>query len=248
MKNDFVTVTTLLWDDPTRDQQRNYKFGVEHVLIWRNMIARNLSIPHEFVCITNMMAAANELRKNDIRPVPLDMAKHVPGTVFVRLMLRRPDIGGILGRRVFMTDLDVVITGNIDSIVSRDEDNVLWRNPRFEPGGRRAFYQSSIQLFDAGARSYLYTDFQPGVTDKWINRRFGAAEQAWISERLPWDEAYWDESWGIYGAGRIFDGRPDGGVTSELPANTKIVSCPGQRAPWQEEFMQIHPWAKEHYR
>lgn len=254
--NNMVTVTTLFWQDPVRMRRRNYDFKLEQILIWRNMIARNLTLPHEFVCIIGTMdqagmvdldALAAELRREGIRPVPLDKSKHVPGTVFVRLMLRRPDIGGILGPRIFMTDLDVVIVANIDSIVDRPEDSVWWRNPNYEPGGRRAYIQSSVQLFDAGARSFLYTEFDPQITPTWVNRRFGAAEQAWFAERLKWqDEAFWTEDDGIYGAMRLGDSAD--GAGKELPPNAKIISCPGQRAPWQEEMQKSHPWIAEHYR
>jgi hypothetical protein len=82
MKNDFLTCVTFLWDDPTRDKSRNYKCGLEHVMIWRNMIDRNLTVPHETVCVTNMKSVAADLEKDGIRPVPLDMSKHVPGTVY----------------------------------------------------------------------------------------------------------------------------------------------------------------------
>jgi hypothetical protein len=162
-------------------------------------------------------------------------------------MLRRPDIGGILGGRIFMTDVDVVIVANIDSIVSREEDCVWWKNPNYEPGGRRAYIQSSVQLFSAGARSYLYTDFKPDSTPALANRRFGAAEQAWFSERLDWEkEAFWTEADGIYGAMRLGDSAD--GAGKELPPGAKIISCPGQRAPWQPEFQEANPWAKEFYR
>lgn len=212
------------------------------------MIQRNLTLGHEFACVTNRQDWARELEKNGIRAVPLDMSRHIPGTCYVRLMLRRPDIGGVLGRRILMTDIDVVVVGNIDTIVDRPEDSVFWRNPNWTPDAdcKRAFYQSSIQLFDAGARSFLYTEFQVGVTDLWANRRFGGREQAWISERLDWNEAYWDETSGVYGAGRLGD--TTSGVTSELPANAKIISCPGNRAPWQGDFQKLNPWAAEHYR
>jgi hypothetical protein len=247
-KNEFLTVTTCLWEDPARDQIRSYKFTPRHVITLRNMVRRNLAIPHEFVCLINSGEYVRPLYAEGIRTVAMDMSKHVPGTVCCRLMLRRPDIGGILGRRIVSLDLDIVITGNVDAIFGREEDNVLWRNPNYEPGGRRAFYQSSIQLFDAGARSFLYTDFDPKVTPTWMNRRFGGAEQAWFAERLPWDEAHWDASHGIYGAGRLFDGKMGSGVGSELPENARIVSFPGNREPSQAEVKELHPWVKEHYR
>ena len=209
------------------------------------MVQRNLTLPHEFVCVTDSADTAKELAKDKIRCVPLDMAKHVPGTCFVRLMLRHPNLAGWLGRRIMNLDLDCVIVGNIDEIASRAEDSVFWHNPNF-PAPRRAFYQTSIQLLTAGTRSELWHDFDPTLTPRWVNRRFGGAEQAWVSERLGWDEAYWDASHGIYGAGRLGD-RIDG-VGTELPDNAKIVFFPGNREPGQPEVQERHPWVNEHYR
>lgn len=239
MKDDFLTVTCFLWTDPTRKSRgHDYTFTPDHVVILRNMVARHLTIPHEFVCVTD-----KPFRAEGIRCVPLDMTKHVPGTVFARLMLRRPDIGGYLGKRICNLDLDCVVVGSLDDIVGRSEDSVFWRNPNY-PAPGRAFYQTSIQLFTAGARSELWNDFDPTWTPTWVNRRYGGAEQAWVSERLSWDEAHWDESHGIYGAGRL-GGK---GVYSELPDNARIVFFPGNREPSQPETQAKHPWIKEHYR
>ena len=236
MRNELLTIVTFLWSDPAR--KRNYTFTPDHVLVLRNMVARHLTIPHEFVCVTD-----RPFNAPGIRCVRLDATKHVPGTVFARLMLRRPDIGGILGRRILSLDLDCVIVGNIDYIAERPEDAVFWRNPNF-PAPGRAFYQTSIQLFTAGARSELWTDFDPQETPRWINRRFGGAEQAWVSERLDWNEAYWDELDGVYGAGRL----GGEGVYTELPANARIVFTPGNREPSQPETQEKHPWIRDHYK
>jgi len=241
MKDDFLTVVTYLWTDPARI--RNYTFNPGHVVILRNMVARHLSRPHEFVCVTNSKQVADTLARDTIRCVPLDGTTHVPGTVFARLMQRRPDIGGILGHRILSLDLDCVIVGGLDPIVDRNEESVWWRNPNF-PAPQRAFYQTSIQLFTAGSRSELWTDFDPQITPSWVNRRFGGREQAWVSERLDWDEPYWDESHGVYGAGRL----GGEGIYTELPANARIVFTPGNRAPHQPETQEKHPWIEEHYR
>lgn len=245
-KNDHITFASFLWKDKAR--QRSYSFDVEHVLILRSMLQRNCTLGHELAVITNSEAIAGRLAKEDVRCVPLDESKHVPGTCAVKLMARRPDIGGILGRRIALLDLDIVITGNVDEIFSRADPCVFYRNPNYEAGGRRAFYQGSIQLFTAGQHSFLYTEFDPNVTPALASRRFGGMEQAWISERLDWNEPYWDASHGIYGAGRIFRDKQDNGVVAELPENAKIVVCPGDRAPWQEEMQKSHPWIVEHYR
>lgn len=234
----MLTVVTFLWDDPHR--RRDYKFGPSHVLTVKRMVERHLSIPHEFVCVTDH-------KIEGVRCVPIDWRKHVPGTCFVKLMMHRPDIAGLLGRRILYLDIDCVVTGSLDALVLHAADAVFWRNPNYEMP-RRAFYQGSIQLFTAGARSELWTDFDPIETPKWINRRYGGAEQAWISERLPHSESIWTEEHGVYGAGRLFNGEMGKGVTTELPENARIVFLPGNREPSQAEVQDVHPWIKDHYR
>lgn len=238
----MLTVAALWWQDDQR--RRSYRFDIEHIVIWRNMIERHLTIPHRLVVVTD---DPHTVENVGIEAAPIDWQKHVPGTCLVKLMLRRPDIGDLLGERIFCTDLDIVVVDNIDPIVSKAGRSVWWRNPNY-PQPRRAFYQGSIQLFDAGSHPELWVDFDPQRTPAWINRRFGGAEQAWISERVPWDEPHWTADDGIYGAGRLFNGKPDKGVQSELPANARIVSVPGNRAPWQEETQKSHPWIGTHYR
>ena len=230
-----ITVCSFLWNDPQR--RRNYKFGPEHVRILRNMVQRNLSLPHRFICVTDE-------KIEGIETVPMDWTNHVPGTCFVKTCMWRRDAW--LGGRIFYLDLDVVITGNIDHIVDRKEDVVLYHNPNYRMGERRAFYQGSVQLMDAGARPELYECFEPLDTPKWVNWRFGGAEQAWYSEALPWTEAYWDEADGIYGAGRIGDWHS--GVESILPDNACIVVFPGNREPSQPEVQEKCPWVKNHYK
>ncbi len=265
MKDNFLTVSTFLWSDPERN--RSYTFAPAHVVILRNMVRRHLKFPHEFVVVTDdLMPKApgfspdsaerdgltdivDYWRENGIRAVPLDMSKHVPGTVFARLCMRNKRYAaGLIGRRILNLDLDMVIVKDITPLVNRDEPSVFWRNPNFETGNRRAFYQTSVQLFDAGSHEELYKDFDPDYTPTWVNRRFGGKEQAWVSERLDWDLPYWDEQHGIYGAGRLFRDRPDKGVGAELPDNARIISFPGDRMPEDDEMKKNFPWIDEHYK
>jgi len=230
-----LTVVTFFWQDRTRDN-RGYTFNQDHVRILKNMVDRNLTIPHRFVCVTDELI-------DGVETAPMDWRKHIPGTVYARLMQHNPDwCRENLGERILSLDLDVVITDNFDHVVNRNEDFVIWRNPNFPQPGR-AFYQSSVQLFTAGARPELWEDFDPRETPKWVNWRFGGREQAWISERLEWDEAYFSDADGIYGAGRL-GGK---GVYTELPENACIVSFPGAREPSQPEVQHKHQWVKEHY-
>jgi hypothetical protein len=108
-----------------------------------------------------------------------------------------------------------------------------------------------MQYHRAGALPELWSDFNPRSTPSWINRRFGGAEQAWISERLnmaypemgwEWAHPYWTEADGVYGAGRLFNGKMGKGVQTDLPENARIVFFPGDRSPSQPEVQAAHPW------
>jgi hypothetical protein len=203
------------------------------------MVARNLSLPHRFVCVTDD-------KIEDIETVKLDWSKHVPGTVFVRLMQHRRDYGELIDApRVLNLDLDMVVVGGLDAIASRHEPSVWFHNPNF-PAVNRAFYQSSFQLFTPGTHPELYDEFDPEETPKWVNWRFGGREQAWISERLPWDLPFVDARDGVYGAGRIGDWNSD--RVCQLPKNACLVTFPGNRMPDQPDVKAKFPWIEEHYR
>lgn len=234
----MLTVITYLWHDETRDS-RGYKFNHDHVRTLQSMINRHLTVPHKFICITD-----DEIE--GVETFRLDYRRHVPGTCLIKLMHWNPDVANKLGTRILCLDLDIVITANIDGLMwFRPEDVVLFRNPNF-PKPRRAFYQGSVQLFAAGARPQIWSDMTPDTLN-WLNWRFGGAEQCWISERLEWNEAHFDHSHGIYGAGRLGDWS-DKNVIDVLPDNAKIVVFPGAREPGQSDVQEKHKWIREHYR
>lgn len=240
----MLTVATFLWHDEQR--QRDYSFDIHHVAIWRSMVERNLTIPHELVLITD---DPHPIENIGVRTIPIMWEKHVPGSCAVKLMVRNPEVEAALGKRVFLTDLDIVITGNIDALVDRDEPSVFYRNPNWvnDPFCRRSPIQGSLQLFDVDAHPELYEDFDPKTTPRWINRRYGGLEQAWLGERLGFKTPVWTQDDGVYGAGRLFDGTWDEGIGHELPENAKIVVFPGNREPSQQAMRERFPWLQEHY-
>lgn len=236
----MISVTTFLWSDPAR--QRSYTFGPEHVITLRNMVARHLKLPHEFVCVTDRSHIAE-----GIRCIPLDDRTHVPGTCGRKLTIWAPDAAERIGKRILSLDLDMVIVDDITPLIDRPEDCVLFHNPNYADGGRRAFYQGSIQLMTAGSRPQVWSEFFLPTMRHRINRRFGGFEQAWLSECLPWNEAHWSHEDGIYGAGRIGDWS-DKTVVRDLPANARIVVFPGAREPSQAHVKEKFPWVEAAYR
>jgi hypothetical protein len=234
----MISVTCFLWQDEHR--QRSYTFGPEHVITLRNMVARHLRLDHEFVCVTDRDHIAD-----GIRCVPIDDRTHVPGTCGRKLTIWAPDAAERIGKRILSLDLDLVITADITPLIDRPEEVCLFRNPNYVEGGRRAFYQGSIQLMTAGSRPQVWTEFFEPSMPLRINSRFGGFEQAWLSETLPWDEAHWDHRDGIFGAGRIGDWSTTN-VSDNLPEGARIVVFPGNRIPSQPHVMQKFPWIEEH--
>lgn len=236
LRGAMLVVTTYLWRDPSR-ANRGYVCGPEHVQILKAMVHRNLTVPHRFVCVTDE-------KIDGVETFPLNYAKHVEGTVFLRLMQHNPKYGAQLNAtQVLNLDVDMVVTGSLDKLVSRTADFTIWKNPNF-PTPKRAYFQSSVQLFNPGSRPQLYEEFDPLTTPVWVNWRFGGREQAWISECLSWkDTPVFTDADGVYGLGRL----RGAGIYETLPDNACLVSTPGARAPWQPQVQDDFPWIKEHY-
>ena len=235
---DLLTVCSFLWFDPASPRADVYVYDESHVHRLKRQVEKHLTAPHEFVCVSDR-------RIEGIKTIPLDWTMFIPGTRYAKLMLYRPD-GPLAGKRVLYLDLDSIVTGNLDPVVTRSEDLVLWRNPNFgQPG--RARYNTSIILHTCGTRPELWTDFDRDRTPAMLARNWGGTDQAWVSHRASPEEAYFSDKDGIYGAGRLVkaDGALDG-VGTELPENARIVFTPGRRCPWTPGFAEKHPWAAQH--
>lgn len=246
----MINIVCFFWVDAAR--KRSYQITPEDVRIWDRMVARNVTVPHRRMCVTHRPDLIDFMET-----LPLDLEKHVPGTCLVKLQAHK--VGGVAmeGDRVLTMDVDCVVVDCIDPIITAPEPMKFWANPNFTVGGRRGFVQGSMQLFTVGATEFLYDDFDPKRSMAWLNRRFGGAEQCWISERLntaypeagwEWSVPHYTEADGVYGAGRLFNGKMGNGVQSELPENARIVFTPGDRSPSQLEFRRSHPWAEKFWR
>lgn len=239
----MLTVTTYAWHDPNGKHNDKYVYGAEDVRLLQRMVARNLTVPHEFVCITDRPEMFEG--DADIRAVPLDMKTHVPGKCYCRLFTFSPQARELLGERVLQMDLDTVIVGNMDAIVDRDEDLVLWHNPRKVPWSRTPsgppFYNTSMLLLKTGAYPQFYTEFDAERTPK-----IAKDDQWLLSAVLGPDMPFWDQSHGVYRL--AVPGLAGSGIEGDLPENARIVFCPGDgRKPFYPHIQAQYPWIRDHY-
>ena len=225
----MLTVITYCWGT---------KYQPDDVRRLKGMVQRYLTIPHEFAVITDKPEAFS-----DVKAIPIDWSKHVRNTCFVRLMTFHPAGAGMIGDKILQIDLDTIIVGNMNAIVSRYENLVLWRNPTRIPWDEpvmagRPYYNTSILLHRCGTMPWLWARFDP-------ERPTCRDDQWWLSERLGPDVPHWDSRDGIYRMGR--EDTPGSGVNGELPSNARIVTFPGSEGKWtQPEIAAANPWIAEH--
>jgi hypothetical protein len=208
----------------------------------QRMVKRHLSVKHEFAVITDRPHLFDG--DKDIRAIPLNRETHVPGTCFAKLFTFHPNGKYLIGERVFVIDLDTLVVGNIDHIVDRDEDLVLWRNPSRVPWdgpvGRtgRPLYNTSFVLHRCGTKPFLHSCFDP-------NEPKCRDDQWWISNQCGPDMPYWDGSYGVYRIAR--EDTPGSGVSGALPENAVLVTAPGSEGKFTEPHIAAtNPWIAKH--
>ena len=240
----MITVAAYWWTDENPSKfNAKHQYGPDDVRLLQRQVARYMAQPHDFVVITDRP----ELFADDehIRAVPLDLTTHVPGTCFVRLMTFSPMARESIGERVLQIDLDTVIVGGLDSIVSRSSDIVMWRNPSRIPWDApvkagRPYYNTSMLLHRTGTLTHIWEEFDPKAPryrdDQWL-----------LSDKLGPNVPYWDGSDGVYRLAR--EDTPGSGVAGTLPENALVVTFPGSEGkPWDAAIAAANPWIAEHRR
>lgn len=246
--SDLLTVCFYWWTDPRGKSLNNphnrYAYFADDVRVAVRMARKHLTVPHEFVCLTDKPEAFDS--DPDIRAVPLNMRTFVPGTRFVKLMTYAPETAETVGKYLMVLDLDNVTVGNLDHIACRREDLILWRNPNHVPGTRRARYNTSIVLHRAGTRPELWEKFNPKVDQPRLRAITGGTDQAWISDQVDYDHPHYltPQKDGVYGAGRMKDADPT--TCKKLPDNACLVFFPGNRTPKQQHIQDEFTWIAKH--
>jgi hypothetical protein len=237
--------TDKQWSDVHSD---GFHYKPHHVRHLKDMVKRNLTVPHEFVCITDQPHVFDADR--DIRPVVLDRTTHVPGKEWAKLMTFHPNGRELFGGdKLLQLDLDGIVCGNLDPIVNRTEDIVVWRNPARVPWNfpkefaRRAFYNGSVILHSLGTEPCIWNEFVPNATEVMEYLR---DTQIWMSKMLGPEVPYWDANDGIYRLER--DDTPGSGIAGPLPENARLVFFPGSaHKPWIPEVRAALPWIADYW-
>lgn len=224
----MLTVACYLW---------GWEYSTKDVYLLKRMVDRHLTVPHEFVCLTD---EPHRFDTDEIRVVELPEPPSGKMFCWQKLTTFHPDAERMIGKRILALDLDAVIVGEMDSLVNRPEPLVLWRNPSRRPWNAwspRALYNSSMVLIKAGA-----------CPEVWERRHEGTlfpGDQDWVSWMVGPKCAYWDDSHGVYRLGR--EDTPGSGVDGVLPDNARVVFFPGSEGkPTLPAVVNRCPWIAEH--
>jgi hypothetical protein len=148
-------------------------------------------------------------------------------------MFRR-DAAKTYGKRFVSMDLDCVITGNLDKMLSRKEDFVIMKaQSKSRP------YCGTMFMLSAGARPQVYERWTPDRSIEASSVYLGS-DQAWMAYCLGWMEPTWFKEDGAYYYNRAKWTR------NNIPEDIHIWFFCGGEKPWTVADNQ--PVIAEHYR
>lgn len=224
-----MKIATFKWTRRMSGYQLPYvvNYTAEHVNILGNMLARHLTIPYEFVCITDDPTGIK------YPTIPLwDKCQNLGGC-YNRLWTFSADFD-LLGDRFALIDLDVVLTNNCDHIFGM-KGNFLIHEYCYRDRPNQ-HYNAALVIMDRGARRQVWDQFDPRKTPDEIapdETRIGS-DQKWISTILGPGEKTIGVKHGVYEAMPI-------GI--KLPEDACMVFFSGRRDPSEGE----HAWVRNNY-
>lgn len=205
--------------------------------LWRG-VGRHLSLPHTFHCLTDDDRGLDGGIKTHELPSP------DPGTCWNKLRLFARDIAAP-GSTILYLDLDVVLTGELDDLLSyRPGEDFLgqpdWNRPFFPQ------FNSSVMRFRAGAHPEVLETFLAQVSSGQLVRR-----DEWDATTRGTDKVTYRRGWRRFGGDQewiTFALRPKRGVRTRsfprgwvvsykkhgrrsLPAGAKVVVFHGSPKP-----------------
>jgi len=178
------------------------KYSPEYVNRLHAMVMRNSTLESHFVCFTDDASGLN----GGIYAKPLpDRGFH---GWWNKVSLFKGDLGDV-GERLLYLDLDVVITNNIDVLLTYDSDFAIMDND-YVPG-----FNTSVFLLKTGSRPEIRDDFNADVMEKYDG------DQDWVATMAP-DAELWPPMWCVPFRLR---------AAQSVPENTKVVAFSGRPNP-----------------
>jgi len=234
-----ITVVTWLWGDA---------FGPEYVNKLKSSLARNLRIPHKFLCVVDPERTAGIGGDVECIDPPAEF-RETPNCIR-RMKMYDPHFAWTLGKRVLLLDLDVVIVDDITAMVENPIESeaplALWRVGY--PNHNRV-YAGGVVLMRAGALTGMWLNFLADPLAfgtravKHTYNRDVASGWGIISDQAMLN--YWMHRHPMLGLWVWTDEiQPYAMHRESVPAGARIVTIGHEN---KDDFQQ-HAWAREHWR
>lgn len=235
LKPEPITVVVWKWKRIRTGHQIPHvvQYGAKHVNTFASMLRRRTTVPYRLVCVTD---DPTDITTELVEIVPL-WELYEAGGCYHRLRCFAPDAHKLFGPRFVWIDLDCVITGSMDALLTTPGDFVI---NRYDHEDKPQWYNGSFVMMDAGARPQVWNRFHPvdsPLAMKALNasgEKVGS-DQAWIAHVLGPNERTVGPDDGIRDVAKIGD---------ILPEDTRIVFFSGPRDPSQMR----HPWIRQHWK
>ncbi|GGL61025.1 hypothetical protein [Wenxinia marina] len=203
------------------------KYGAEYVNRLYGMVARHLTPPFSFHCVTDDTGGLRpEIEVIPLPPLGCEMPRNTPG-IWGKSRLWAEELGGLSGPVLFL-DLDLVVTGSLDAFfeVGAPDDVILARNPNtpFEKLGQTSIFRFPIGKL-APLRAAFLADPQ-GTADRY------RWEQRYVTRTAPGGVSFWPKGWVAHFRHHLVPPFPVNLMRPpRLPAATRVVIFPGGLNP-----------------
>jgi hypothetical protein len=219
-----LTIVTVLKSGPN--------WLPEYVYTLKNSIERNLSIPHDFVCLSDINL---QIKTLPLIPLHGEKSKSVPGFWFKPQIFRKEL--NLTGQCLYI-DLDTVISGKLDDIINQlIPYNFLMAEDPF-----KGKIHSSFLLWWQGDHSYIWNRFETEPVSFW-NSKFNKdngmisyGDQGFISDTVDSYKLIQDVLLNPRDIDRI--------RKTKNESNSKVLICSGKRKPWE---LLDHPDVKKYW-
>lgn len=226
------------------------KFHAEYVNRLYRAVARHLSLPHRFVCLTDDTTGLDaNIETFPIPAMPVDITG--PERGWTKIVTFSEQLYDLRGQCLFL-DLDVLIKGSLDDFFTLAGDVVIIKDWLKRDGTGN----SSVYRFEIGRHPEVLQEFirrWPNVKNQYRN------EQEFISAELLKKQAlsYWPDTWCCSFKRHCMHSFPLSLIQApQPPAAAKIIVFHGHPNPdeaiagdagkWYR-FMRPTPWIKQYW-
>lgn len=226
-------ISFVCWKWHTKDSPR--LFEAKHVNVLYAMVARWYPRSFRFICITDDPAGLDPRIEQVPMPVRFDHVQNPQGTRFPQCYCRLWNFSReavTLGERIFQVDIDVVITGDLQPLVNRNEDFVGWCDKRFQTNK----IAGGAYLLRTGSMPQVWEDFDPQTSPaQAFKAGNGGSDQGWMSFKMYPPPGAWRN------AGLVkINWTP--ARARQVPPGVRMVFTTGLHPPWSKEQMRRYPW------